>query len=936
MEAQMARKGKFGRSASGSQNLSALIYALLKEERQDQEQNMLTAYNNNMRSGSAAGLFTIDGVSKSATANNIVAWYLAQAAAASAAGDSGGAEKLKTKAEEFRIAALRDYENILDAAYQNGNSIDLSLVGGSGTGKITDAEYEKFVERIAADPAMTDADRERLNNKMFTISYSSSASDMVNGFKEKKFTADQLVNFYDKELIRAKEAGLTEESRTYQDILSARADAIARRESDAAQARVDKVDNELKAETDAIARGVQKLLGGVLKDYLPDKNSVSILNNDIKNGSGDDWLTNFSNVLNNNNVDVQSVIESAMSSYGLDDETARNIMDQLELAADDIKKLQDQGYGKELQTWPGFISGFSSQFSKGIFVSTSKKAVEALAIELNKSGASISVPNAADQSATQKALSDFVGAIGGAGFDNIADNNIPETIVGINNGDVNGLFGGNDPMTISDLITRISVISGQSEYDVADQLGDTLTQLEVNEDLTALGPFGDALMQLGLNRVALLQQIGSNGSMTVADVLRLKIDSTEKPRLIAEDKNLVLTYRWDPKVRYFTFQAINKFDVQDPNKFVLAYDRAGKPYYAEQRAVTGQDNFKFIPVPGGGSGSGRIDNNDIIQYRGGDNLFYRFSYQDLEAMKGWAAENKNKPGFERLTGFGTDGRLPTLVVDEGGNISDASIGEFYIKLFQDKDYIGLFADYMGTERGMNGQMWLDSKTVTDGTYVGTSNLKGDLTSLFGKYGSGTSDEWKSRISEWLKGKGIEDRTGAYTNLLINSLTTDQRNLIPKPGDTGTSGTGGERGAIPQRQPGSTDVATADPNFWPGRPPASGGSQLTASSGFTSGYGTSGVPYVNPTSDYMAYTLRNLGGENMPKPGATAPVTAPDLRDSRMPVITPKPAPVIAPKAPTVAPGTAPRLGSAPTSFRNTPSQSRGASGGGRYVDRIAL
>lgn len=930
----MARKGKFGRSASGSQNLSALIYALLKEERQDQEQTMLTAYNNNMRSGSAAGLFTIDGVTRAATADNIVAWYLAQAATALAAGDSGGAERLKTKAEEFRIASLRDYENILDSAYQNGNSIDLSLVGGSGTGKITDAEYERFVTRIATDPSMTDSDRERLNNKMFTISYNSSASRMVNGFKENKFTANQLVNFYDKELIRAKEAGLTEESRTYQDILAARADAIARRESDVGQARVDKIDRELMDETDAIARGVQKLIGGVLKDYLPDMNSVSILNNDIKNGSGDDWLSNFSNVLNDNKVDVQSIIESAMSLYGLDDETARNIMDQLELASDDIKRLQEQGYGKELQTWPSFISGFSAEFSKGIFVATSKKAVEDLSISLNRAGASISVPNAADQSATQKALTDFVGTIGGAGFENIADSNIPTTIVGINNGDVAGLFGGNDPMTIGELITKIAGISGQSEYDVANQLGQTLTQLEANEDLTALGSFGDALMQIGLNRPALMQQIGSNGSMTVADVLRLKIDSTEKPRLITEDKNLVLSYRWDPNVRYFTFQAINKFDVQNKDKFLLAYDSAGKPYYVEQREVTGQSNIKFIPVPGGGSGSGRLDSNDIIQFKAGEGLFYRFSFTDLERMKSWASERRNDPGYERISGLGIDGRLPTLVVDEGGNISDASIGDFYVKIFQDKDYIALFANDMGSERGMDGQMWLDTKTVTDGSYVGTSNLKGDLTSLFGKYGSGTPDEWKARVSEWLTSKGIDDRTGDYTNLLINSLTVDKRNLLPRPGD-GSTGTGGGQGAIPQRQPGATDVATSDPSFFPGRPPAAAASQIPTASGLTSGYGTPGVPYVNPTSDYMAYTLRNLGGESMPRPGATAPATDPGLRDSRPPVNIPKPTPVIAPSVPTIGPGRAPRLGSAPTSFRQSPTQSRVGSGGGRYADRIA-
>ena len=86
----MARQGRFGRATQGTQNLSSLIYMLLREERNDQENTMLRAYSNNMQSGTVKNTFTSGGSTNAATAGSVYNWYLQQANLAKSQGDNAG------------------------------------------------------------------------------------------------------------------------------------------------------------------------------------------------------------------------------------------------------------------------------------------------------------------------------------------------------------------------------------------------------------------------------------------------------------------------------------------------------------------------------------------------------------------------------------------------------------------------------------------------------------------------------------------------------------------------------------------------------------------------------------------------------------------------------------------------------------------------------
>ena len=132
----MARQGRFGRPTSGTQNLSALIYALLKEERTDQENTMLRAYANNMQGGTTRNTFSSGGSSSSATAGSVYQWYLSQASLAQSQGDNAGYTSILQKAEDFRLQSLRDQETVLNNSYTNGTSIDKGLFGMTGAGSL--------------------------------------------------------------------------------------------------------------------------------------------------------------------------------------------------------------------------------------------------------------------------------------------------------------------------------------------------------------------------------------------------------------------------------------------------------------------------------------------------------------------------------------------------------------------------------------------------------------------------------------------------------------------------------------------------------------------------------------------------------------------------------------------------------------------------------
>ena len=583
----MARKGKFGRAAAGTQNLSSLVYTLLRQERDTQERTMITAYGNNMRSGTGTGSFSADGVTNQATAAQVVAWYKTQAATARASGDTAGAASFDTQAEEFRISALKDMEALLDTAYQNGNAIDLSLIGGSGTMKVNASVYEQYMRILLGDASSTESDKQRLGNKIYSVAYNKSAEDMVNGFNEKRYTAQNLVDFYNKELAAAKTAGLTEESKTYRDILAARASAIARAKSDGLAARQDQTNAAADAKGDELAKDMQTLLKGSLANFIFDKNTMQILEGGIGKGGGYTWMNTLTTYLRSNNISMSDLMSDAASRAGWDDATLNEAVLSLNDAVDEITSLNEKGYGKELGGWTNFISDFSAQVTQGAYAASTRQAVVDFTAAYGRAGGSVTLPGSAEPKTGSEALRTLIAQVSGQDPEyNVTDIGTTKIIAGIGTGDISAITGGTPGLeTIDGLLDALAASTGGERVDAAYSLSLYLDGVANHPERKQSGAVADFLNSIGMDGAALLATVGPRGTgISVAQILAMKIQTETLPAEAEKSGIKSMAYVWTPigdGTGAFTFRVMADAEIKSKG-YVLGFDSEGRSYYSQR------------------------------------------------------------------------------------------------------------------------------------------------------------------------------------------------------------------------------------------------------------------------------------------------------------------------------------------------------------------
>ncbi|NBW08919.1 MAG: hypothetical protein EBR82_12930 [Caulobacteraceae bacterium] len=921
----MARKGRFGRSASGSQNLSSLVYSLLKEERNNQEDTMLTAYGNNMRSGSAAGLFTSNGNTLPATASNLVAWYKAQADAADAVGDSAGAERFRTKAEEFRIQSLRDIETVLDNAYKTGNSVDLALIGGSGSAKIDGAEYEKWMNTIINDSSMTASDKERLKSKLFTVSYTYAAENMVNGFNEKKYTANNLISFYDKELERAKQNGLTETSQTYRDIVAARAAAVTRASNDAQAARADKVNSGIADETDAMAGAIQRLISPILKDYFSSPDVVDALTKSIGKGNGDEWLTRFSKAVQAGQIDYTQLFDAGATANGLTPEDMRSIAVIFGDLSREVAGLQAQGYGPELSGWTSFADQMSTTYTDGAYAASTRPYVVGFNGAYAGVGGNSAVPFSGEPSASYNALQDLVGNIAGAGSEkNVTDSGTTAIVSSFGSGYIDGLIPSQPNIkTVDDLVDYLSnngTTKGMDKADIANSLAEWLFVTKTQPTAAVSGNVAQELYNLNIQRSMLDNAIGGVGGLTTADILRINIESSYIPKAITAsvdasgNQTRAYVYRFNPKYNEFTFSVTPTASMSGTD-YVSTMDKNGNVYYTQAISYTAKEGqnvvpIKFVPVPGGGNYSGGNDANDLILISYGSNT-YGMTASQIENFASWYAQTKRAGVQGDYSGF-------SLVPDP------QNAGKMILTAGAD------ILNALSSDNGTNLATWMNVAGIkaTDlrvHTYNGQILLGDDFIAKYSReiFNSGVNGtDALSAVKDWLKNvKGISDPGGKIANMIINGgiingYTTDGGVgwQIKIDNEWFTNDPNDQRDYLPPEPAGSKPdpnaVASTDASFgWGGNPQPQGPTMDGTGMGGTAGVRGAGSKNIIPPADLMEHTFRNLApmsalvSPTAAPPGGTAPIIPPGLNPDG-PRVT----------APMVSPGT-PGVPTPPPSMR---------------------
>jgi hypothetical protein len=749
--------------------MSSLIYALLREERNNQEETMLTAYANNMRGGTTRNSFTSGGATSPATADSVYNWYVSQANLAKSTGDNASYERLMQRAEQFRLSSLKDQEDLARNSYGSGTSVDRSLFGLSGTGTLELAEYEKILNNIANDSAMTESDRSRIRLTLFNASYESTASDLVRKYQEKRISADSLVSFYDKELERAKAAGITESSQSYQDILNARSRAIQAQKADAAQGRVDAVRARVKSEQLTLATALQSLLEPVVASTFKSQKTIDALSANVE-GDGLDYITTLINALQNETgLTLSQLIERAGLQSGMDAATVEELQTKFSDYADEVDSLYRAGFVDETAQLRKITMILTEGSARGIYGATMREASKNFADYVTRTGGSTSIPFSSDPYAYRGAFKEWAStAATVSGNDRYEDILFADQVARISSGDLTDLLPGFEGSDIAGLVEQIASTTGLDIQTVGKALGVLSSGSDAawgSQD-SAIATVAQQLNSLsgGTIQSNLRSAVSTSGGLTVGDIMSGAVQ-TYMTDVVDKDPNLVWAYQFEPRTKQNEFVPVDTPTVANDDSYVAttATGKGSEIVYVKRQQMQDENgglipNMYYVPVPGGSNFAGTtnqsMDNNDYIEFVSGGNTF-KLTLQDLEDFR---------------TFSGTSGQTPAVGLD-AQNRGVIQIGK---GLYQALVSPALLNQWLNVTFVEKGQEWYDTRVSvgkdTTGFNQKVDNLANDYaTKIRAAIGPTYDGDLASVVKSYLARFGITDKTGKLTGLVSTKL-----------------------------------------------------------------------------------------------------------------------------------------------------------------------
>jgi len=230
MAIKTKRRARFRRATSGTQNLTMLIYNILREQIASRKSAIMAAFNANMSSKSYDSTYGGQPVDRQA----VEAFYAEMISTY----PPGTTERDKLMAElaEFRNDSMKAEMNAYADAYENGTvafgeQIDLNA-------------YLSFL-REAKSLTTNESDRIMYTKEEFIATF----NDVNMDLKAKGASAAKFVRFYERELKRAEEMGLTKDMTAYRSIqgylAAARKQSAAEFKSQALQDAVDFVSKNI-------------------------------------------------------------------------------------------------------------------------------------------------------------------------------------------------------------------------------------------------------------------------------------------------------------------------------------------------------------------------------------------------------------------------------------------------------------------------------------------------------------------------------------------------------------------------------------------------------------------------------------------------------------------------------------------------------------------
>jgi hypothetical protein len=239
MAIRTKRRARFRRATSGTQNLTTLIYNILKEQQASRKAALLAAFDANMRNANYESTYGGEPVN----VDSVVAFYEQMIQAY----PEGTTERDRLSAElaEFRVSSADKILSVYGDAYNNG-----TYAFGE---KVDLKSYLAFLRESKA-AAPDEATKMKYTSEEFIVNFNDVHDDM----KARSASAGSLSTFYRRQLKVAEEMGITKDSKTYRNIQSYLATASKQAAADAKQDLRDKANKIIVRRAGLMSNALEK------------------------------------------------------------------------------------------------------------------------------------------------------------------------------------------------------------------------------------------------------------------------------------------------------------------------------------------------------------------------------------------------------------------------------------------------------------------------------------------------------------------------------------------------------------------------------------------------------------------------------------------------------------------------------------------------------
>jgi hypothetical protein len=320
-----------------------LVYQLLKEQMASEMQNILTAYQTNMKAGQYDAQFNGQNVDGQFVLN----YY--QSMLAGFPPGSTEHETLRSQLSSFEQQYKTDVQNLVIDSMNNGTKVDFGLLGagfenrGVDEVSLTDVRSwsESTIADLEANGDVTQADK--IKGAVFVAGFNVERDGKEAALANDEISYASYANWLGTQMKSALASGLTEDSEAYRSLMKLHASAKKEAKVDGENKAAEKYDKAIRgamSEVDAAAKAILEAYDGPFKDDIGklwasvDGNSVSPYYDLIKNlgelkGKGGE------------NAQLYGSLMQSVGSGNLDELFAQAVVE----SNDKVGAILDEGFG---------------------------------------------------------------------------------------------------------------------------------------------------------------------------------------------------------------------------------------------------------------------------------------------------------------------------------------------------------------------------------------------------------------------------------------------------------------------------------------------------------------------------------------------------------------------------------------------------------------